>query len=216
MRLSWRSARLRHYSAKGVPESLSLIQPAYFVLITDLYLFLKRTSGYWVERLPSASVRNQDRLFVMSVRLLRLTRSIRFGPALSPRSPPKARAGSAIRSHAQLWLAVDVLPRWTAAVIPTTMPWLHSEPKRRFSPLPAGFQTILDFTQEVEWPFIKISCRWRVAGVGSRRKNPRLTYESPLYRPLEDSTEKPAIYHCVSRVVDRRFAFGPGEPSGAR
>ncbi len=25
--------------------------------------------------------------------------------------------------------------------------------------------------------------------------------------PWKDSTEKPAIYHCVSRVVDRRFAF---------
>jgi hypothetical protein len=26
--------------------------------------------------------------------------------------------------------------------------------------------------------------------------------------PWKDSTEKPVIYHCVSRVVDRRFAFG--------
>ena len=26
--------------------------------------------------------------------------------------------------------------------------------------------------------------------------------------PWKDSAEKPAIYHCVSRVVDRRFAFG--------
>jgi putative transposase len=26
--------------------------------------------------------------------------------------------------------------------------------------------------------------------------------------PWKDSTEKPAIYHCVSRVVERRFAFG--------
>ncbi len=26
--------------------------------------------------------------------------------------------------------------------------------------------------------------------------------------PWKDSTERPEIYHCVSRVVDRRFAFG--------
>ena len=26
--------------------------------------------------------------------------------------------------------------------------------------------------------------------------------------PWKDSTEKPVIYHCVTRVVDRRFAFG--------
>ena len=26
--------------------------------------------------------------------------------------------------------------------------------------------------------------------------------------PWKDSTQKPVIYHCVSRVVDRRFAFG--------
>ncbi len=29
--------------------------------------------------------------------------------------------------------------------------------------------------------------------------------------PWADSTEKPSIYHCVSRVVDRRFVFGDEE-----
>ncbi len=29
--------------------------------------------------------------------------------------------------------------------------------------------------------------------------------------PWKDSTEKPAIYHCISRVVDRRFVFGDEE-----
>ena len=29
--------------------------------------------------------------------------------------------------------------------------------------------------------------------------------------PWKDSLEKPAIYHCISRVVDRRFAFGDVE-----
>lgn len=29
--------------------------------------------------------------------------------------------------------------------------------------------------------------------------------------PWKDSLEKPSIYHCVSRVVDRRFAFGDAE-----
>ena len=29
--------------------------------------------------------------------------------------------------------------------------------------------------------------------------------------PWKDSDEKPAIYHCVSRVVERRFAFGVEE-----
>jgi putative transposase len=29
--------------------------------------------------------------------------------------------------------------------------------------------------------------------------------------PWKDSTEKPAIYHCISRVVDRRFVFGDKE-----
>ena len=29
--------------------------------------------------------------------------------------------------------------------------------------------------------------------------------------PWKDSSDKPAIYHCVSRVVDRRFVFGGGE-----
>ena len=29
--------------------------------------------------------------------------------------------------------------------------------------------------------------------------------------PWKDSLEKPAIYHCVSRVVDRRFVFGDAE-----
>lgn len=27
----------------------------------------------------------------------------------------------------------------------------------------------------------------------------------------KDSGKKPAIYHCVSRVVDRRLVFGPDE-----
>ena len=34
--------------------------------------------------------------------------------------------------------------------------------------------------------------------------------------PWKDSTEKPVIYHCVSRVVDRRFAFGPDEKEKLR
>ena len=34
--------------------------------------------------------------------------------------------------------------------------------------------------------------------------------------PWKDSTEKPVIYHCVSRVVDRRFAFGPEEKEQLR
>ena len=29
--------------------------------------------------------------------------------------------------------------------------------------------------------------------------------------PWKDSLEKPAIYHCISRVVDRRFVFGDAE-----
>ena len=29
--------------------------------------------------------------------------------------------------------------------------------------------------------------------------------------PWKDSLVKPAIYHCVSRVVDRRFVFGDAE-----
>ena len=29
--------------------------------------------------------------------------------------------------------------------------------------------------------------------------------------PWKDSLEKPAIYHCISRVVDRRFVFGDDE-----
>ncbi len=29
--------------------------------------------------------------------------------------------------------------------------------------------------------------------------------------PWKDSREKPAIYHCISRVVDRRFVFGDAE-----
>ena len=29
--------------------------------------------------------------------------------------------------------------------------------------------------------------------------------------PWKDSGEKPAIYHCISRVVDRRFVFGDAE-----
>lgn len=29
--------------------------------------------------------------------------------------------------------------------------------------------------------------------------------------PWKDSAEKPAIYHCISRVVDRRLIFGPAE-----
>ena len=34
--------------------------------------------------------------------------------------------------------------------------------------------------------------------------------------PWKDSTDKPVIYHCVSRVVDRRFAFGPEEKEKLR
>jgi putative transposase len=34
--------------------------------------------------------------------------------------------------------------------------------------------------------------------------------------PWKDSTEKPSIYHCVSRVVDRRFAFGEEEKEKLR
>ena len=34
--------------------------------------------------------------------------------------------------------------------------------------------------------------------------------------PWKDSHEKPVIYHCLSRVVERRFAFGVEESSGAR
>ena len=34
--------------------------------------------------------------------------------------------------------------------------------------------------------------------------------------PWKDSTEKPAIYHCLSRVVDRRFAFGKDEKEKLR
>jgi hypothetical protein len=29
--------------------------------------------------------------------------------------------------------------------------------------------------------------------------------------PWKDSGEKPAIYHCISRVVDRKFVFGDAE-----
>jgi hypothetical protein len=29
--------------------------------------------------------------------------------------------------------------------------------------------------------------------------------------PWKDSAEKPAIYHCISRVVDRWFVFGDDE-----
>jgi hypothetical protein len=32
-----------------------------------------------------------------------------------------------------------------------------------------------------------------------------------LVAPWKDSAEKPAIYHCISRVVDRRFVFGDVE-----
>ncbi|MCX6874433.1 MAG: transposase [Verrucomicrobia bacterium] len=34
--------------------------------------------------------------------------------------------------------------------------------------------------------------------------------------PWKDSTEKPAIYHCLSRVVERRFAFGREEKEQQR
>ena len=27
--------------------------------------------------------------------------------------------------------------------------------------------------------------------------------------PWKDSTERPVIYHCVTRVVERRLPFGP-------
>jgi REP element-mobilizing transposase RayT len=29
--------------------------------------------------------------------------------------------------------------------------------------------------------------------------------------PWADSETKPAIYHCIARVVDRRFAFSPDD-----
>ena len=29
--------------------------------------------------------------------------------------------------------------------------------------------------------------------------------------PWKDSVEKPVIYHCMTRVVDRRLVFGPEE-----
>ncbi|MCX8495394.1 MAG: hypothetical protein ORN51_04345, partial [Akkermansiaceae bacterium] len=29
--------------------------------------------------------------------------------------------------------------------------------------------------------------------------------------PWKDSREKPVMYHCISRVVDRRFVFGDEE-----
>jgi putative transposase len=29
--------------------------------------------------------------------------------------------------------------------------------------------------------------------------------------PWKDREGKPVFYHCISRVVDRRFAFGPEE-----
>ena len=29
--------------------------------------------------------------------------------------------------------------------------------------------------------------------------------------PWKDSREKPAMYHCLSRVVDRRYVFGEDE-----
>jgi hypothetical protein len=29
--------------------------------------------------------------------------------------------------------------------------------------------------------------------------------------PWTGSLEKPALYHCISRVVEKRFAFGPDE-----
>ena len=37
-----------------------------------------------------------------------------------------------------------------------------------------------------------------------------------LIAPWKDSTEKPVIYHCVSRVVDRRFAFDQEEKEKLR
>jgi REP element-mobilizing transposase RayT len=37
-----------------------------------------------------------------------------------------------------------------------------------------------------------------------------------LIAPWKDSTEKPVMYHCVSRVVERRFAFGQEEKEKLR
>jgi REP element-mobilizing transposase RayT len=37
-----------------------------------------------------------------------------------------------------------------------------------------------------------------------------------MIAPWRDSREKPVIYHCVSRVVDRRFAFGEEEKEKLR
>src|SRR5512133_906802 len=34
--------------------------------------------------------------------------------------------------------------------------------------------------------------------------------------PWKDSTERPVIYHCITRVVERRLAFGPGEKEQLR
>jgi hypothetical protein len=37
-----------------------------------------------------------------------------------------------------------------------------------------------------------------------------------LIAPWKDSTEKPVMYHCVSRVVEKRFAFGQEEKEKLR
>jgi REP element-mobilizing transposase RayT len=34
--------------------------------------------------------------------------------------------------------------------------------------------------------------------------------------PWKDSLDKPSIYHCISRVVDRRFVFGDEEREAFR
>ena len=44
----------------------------------------------------------------------------------------------------------------------------------------------------------------------------QLNHANPMRRarwlaPWKDSAEKPVIYHCITRVVDRRLAFGPKE-----
>jgi hypothetical protein len=51
--------------------------------------------------------------------------------------------------------------------------------------------------QKVEDPLALGAWPGRVGGVRSAR----------FLAPWKDSAVKPAIYHCISRVVDRRFVF---------
>ena len=43
------------------------------------------------------------------------------------------------------------------------------------------------------------------------RVSQKIMSSKRLLSPWKDSVEKPAIYHCLSRVVDRRFVFGDVE-----